>query len=207
EPLEGTVHPADYAAPSGRGNVGTDSDLDAPISSRLGGPALHAPEHASSDESGPIRTTHSIRLGYHLGRTVQRGRPDTVMGESRYFLDTVHALYLGYGFGQAWNLSAATVGERELGYRRFYADVLLTLDPLVDAEPLATPDPADGEIALLAVGGRLGMQGSIDALIASLPGFGFAYTLELSALPGKSGFEGRLLIALGIELDGTTNPR
>lgn len=209
EPLEGTVHPKDYAAPSGRGNVGTDSDLSVPVSTRLGGPAMRPPEHASSDATGPVRHTHSLRLGYHLGHTVQRGRPDSALGTTRHALNTVHALYLGYGFGQAWNLSPATVGERELGYRRFYVDALLTLDPLVHAELLEpagdAPEP-EPEPTLLPVGARMGMQGAIDALLRSFPGLGFAYGLELSVLPGKSGLEGRLLIALGLELDASTKP-
>jgi hypothetical protein len=208
EPLEGTVHPKDYAAPTGRGNVGTDSDLTTPVSSRMGGPALHPPEHASSDATGPVRHTHSIRVGYHLGRTVQRGRPNDVLNATRYALNTVHALYLGYGFGQAWNLSPATVGERELGYRRFYLDALLTLSPLVDAELLAPQTLAEGDVEprLLPIGARMGMQGALDALVRSAPGLGFAYNLELSVLPGRSGLEGRLLIALGIELDASTKP-
>jgi len=207
EALAGTVHPKDYAAPTGRGNVGTDSDLTLPVSTRLGGPEMHPPEHASSDATGPVRHTHSIRVGYHLGRTVQRGRPDDALGQTRHALNTVHALYLGYGFGQAWNLSPATVGERELGYRRFYLDALLTLDPLVDAEPLGPAlDPPDPEPTLLPLGVRMGMQGAIDALLRSAPGFGLAYDLELSVLPGRSGLEGRLLIALGIELDASTKP-
>jgi hypothetical protein len=50
------------------------------------------------------------------------------------------------------------------------------------------------------------MQGAIDALLRSFSGFGFAYNIELSALPGRSGLEGRLLIALGVELDAATGP-
>ena len=212
EPLEGTVHPKDYAAPSGRGGVGTDSDLaGVPVSTRLGGPAMRPPEHASSDAVGPVRFNHSLRAGYHLGRTVQFARP----GTDRYALNLVHSLYLGYGFGQQWNLSPATVGERELGYRRFYLDALLTLDPLADADRLDAGEELEGpdglpltqqDPELFPVGLRLGMQGAIDALIRSFPGFGFAYGIELAALPGKSGLEGRLSIALGIELDASTNP-
>jgi hypothetical protein len=38
-------------------------------------------------------------------------------------------------------------------------------------------------------------------LLLSAPGVGFSYNVELGALPGKSGLEGYLLIALGLELD------
>jgi hypothetical protein len=210
EPLEGTVHPKDYAAPSG--NVGAETDSMVPVGARLGGPAMRPPEHASSDATGPVRHMHSLRAGYHLGRTVQRARPDSALGTTHYATNTVHAIYLGYGFGQAWNLSPATVGERELGYRRFYLDALLTLDPLVDAELLdptafePTLDEPQPKPTLFPVGMRLGMQGAIDALIRSAPGVGFAYTVELSMLPGRSGLEGRLLVALGVELDASTAP-
>jgi hypothetical protein len=172
---------------------------------------MRPPEHASRDAVGPVRFMHSVRAGYHLGRTVQFARP----GSGRYAMNLVHSLYLGYGFGQQWNLSPATVGERELGYRRFYLDALLTIDPLADAERLDAAEDLEtpsGERltlrdpTLFPVGLRLGMQGAIDALVRSFPGMGFAYGIELSALPGKSGLEGRISIALGIELDASTNP-
>ena len=204
EKLAGTVYPKDAASPNGRGNVGTDTDLAVPISTRMGGPALRPPEHAGDEDTvAPLRTVHTLRVGYDLTRAIERAQPTSISGRTRYARNTVHALYLGYGFGSQWNLSPAVAGQREIGYRHFYLDALLTLDPLVDAELLSPParEAGDSRPKLVPVGLRLGMQGAIDALVRSAPGVGFGYSLELGALPGRSGFAGYLLIGLGLALD------
>jgi len=202
--LAGTVYPKDAASPTGRANVGTDTDLEIPISSRMGGPPLRPPEHAGDENAvAPLRSLHTLRIGYDLTRAIDRAHPTTLSGRARYARNTVHALYLGYGFGSQWNLSPAVAGAREIGYRQFYLDALLTLDPLVHEELLSPPAPEDGDTRprLFPVGVRLGMQGALDALLRSAPGVGFGYSLELGALPGRSGLAGYLLIGLGLALD------
>ena len=85
-------------------------------------------------------------------------------------------------------------------------DALLTLPGLYSAEPI-DPDPRDavsGSEELL-FGVRLGMEGSFVALVPWAESLGFGYTLEGGALPGEGGFEGYLLIALGIAIDVDTS--
>ncbi|MFI5307638.1 MAG: hypothetical protein ACHQ53_09815 [Polyangiales bacterium] len=199
--LSGTVYPDDTPIVGGRG-TGTDHDLDVPVSSRLGGSRLSPPDKDRSAEAA-VRMLHTIRIGYDLSRAVERARPDASDGSTRRFVNTVHALYLGYGWGAHWNLSPdAAGGTREVGWRTFYADVLLTLPSFVNAKPTPStaklpPDPT----ALFIGGARIGMEGAIDALIHDAPGVGFAYSLELGALPGRSGVEGYVFIGLGLALD------
>ena len=54
------------------------------------------------------------------------------------------------------------------------------------------------------LGARVGMEGAIDALVRDVPGFGFAYSLELGALPGRAGLEGYLFVGLGAAFDVIT---
>jgi hypothetical protein len=207
--LAGTVYPEDTPAVGGAG-PGTDRDLDVPVSQKLGGPRLRAPDQ--EDVEATLRKVQSLRLGYDFARAVERGRPDADNGSSRYFANSVHAAYLGYGWGEHWNLSAAAAGGApQVGWRRFYLDALVTLPGLVKAKSLtvvkslATVQSSEPE--LFAFGGRIGMEGAIDALLRSAPGIGFAYTLELGALPGKSGVEGYLFVGLGLALDLPTHDR
>jgi hypothetical protein len=154
-----------------------------------------------------MRSVHSIRVGYDLVRAVERGRPDNLDGSARYYLNTLHALYVGYGWGSHWNLnSEAGGGERRVGWRRFYVDALVTLSQLDKAKLLTINTPA-GDPSFFPLGLRVGMEGMIGALIHGAPGTGFGYSLELGALPGKSGFEGYLLVGLGLELDFATRTR
>jgi hypothetical protein len=125
---------------------------------------------------------------------------------TRDLLNRMHLLYLGYGWGSHWNLSAAAAGgQARVGWRRFYFDGLVTLPGLTSATPIgkAAGGPAD----FFPVGARIGMEGAIDALIRDAPGVGFGYSLELGALPGRSGVEGYLLVGLGLALDGRVRAR
>jgi hypothetical protein len=197
-PLSGTVYPEDAPIAGSRG-PGADHDLEVPTATKLGGPRL-APPDQDRTTSAPVRRLHTLRLGYDLARAVERARPDASDGSKRYLLNTLHALYLGYAWGSQWNLGpAATGGKREVGWRRFYIDAVLTLPALASAKPTASTvgEPP----AFFPVGARIGMQGAIDALLRDAPGIGFGYSLELGALPGRSGVEGYLLVGLGLSLD------
>jgi hypothetical protein len=203
-PLSGTVYPKDAPAAGGHG-PGTDHDLDVPVSSKLGGPELRAPDQDDSI-SAPLRRTQSIRVGYDLARAVERGRPDAFDGSARYLLNTFHALYVGYGWSTHWNLSAAAAGgEPQVGWRRFYVDAVLTLPALVSSRTIA--GKSDGQEQLFPIGARIGMEGAIGALIHSARGVGFGYSLELGALPGRSGVEGYLFVGLGLSLDMSAHGR
>jgi hypothetical protein len=205
EPLSGTVYPEDTPAVGGPG-PGTDQDFEVPASQRLGGPRMSIPND-DREGTAPMRSLQTIRFGYDLTRAVERGRPDNADGSARHFVNTIHALYAGYGWGSHWNLnSTAGGGERRVGWRHFYVDALLTLPALDHAKAVGMNEPP-AEPDFFPLGLRLGMEGSIAALIHDVPGVGFGYGLELGALPGKSGFEGYLTIALGIQLDFATRAR
>jgi len=226
EPLDGTVRPA-AAASAGGQRRGTDTDLDVPMSQKLGGPPPPMRER-DAYEHAKIRVVHALRVGYDFQRAVQqqRGVPDLSESADRegpspqddpLGLNTdedavaenrVHALSLGYGWSTHWSLTPAEVGERTLGYRRFYIDVLLTLPALNSTHPV--PDsrpPANADAPELPVGIRAGMEGAFAALLSSPEGLGFGYTLEIGALPGKSGAEGYLLIGLGLAFEISTFAR
>ncbi|HMI94164.1 MAG TPA: hypothetical protein VK509_22485 [Polyangiales bacterium] len=214
--LSNTVTAHDAAAP-GQRRIGTDRDADrkigVPTSDKLGSPRMSAGDRREG--RAPVRHVQSLRLGYDLTRAVERARPpipskdprielNEPNGETRYELNTLHSLSLGYGFGSHWNISPATAGEREVGWRRFYIDALLTLEPLVDHEPIAGADRIAAPSDFVPVGVRIGMEGAIEALLRGAPGVGFAYNLELGALPGYSGLEGYLLVGIGLALDFST---
>ena len=202
--LVGTVYPAD--TPAIGHSRGTDRELEVPVSQRMGGPRMSMRE-VPQELSAPMRRTQSLRFGYDLVRAVERGRPDSEQGTHRYFVNTLHGLYAGYSWGAQWNLTAeAGGGKRRVGWRRFYVDGLLTLDGLDDTKPVSTPAPAT-EASFFPLGLRIGMEGAIAALLRGAPGVGFGYSVELGALPGKSGFEGYLLLGFGLELDAATRPR
>jgi hypothetical protein len=203
-PLLGTVYPEDTPAAGSRG-PGTDTDLDVPVQSKLGGPPLRFPDQDRT-LSARLRNVHSLRVGYDFARAVERGRPDASDGSKREFLNRMHALYLGYGWGSHWNLGAvAAGGSPQVGWRRFYVDALVTLPTLVASTRIgAGPNE---EASFFAVGARIGMEGAIGALLRSAPGIGFGYSLELGALPGRSGVEGYLVVGLGLALDFGTRTR
>ena len=213
--IAGTVDPEDAPLPNQR-KIGTDQDADDDVrvsaGDRLGSPRM-VPQDRREGRA-PVRHVQSLRLGYDLTRAIERARPTLASSDPRldlngsddprYELNTLHALYLGYGFGTHWNLSPATAGEREIGWRRFYIDALLTLEPLVEHEPVSAADRIAGPSDFMPVGLRIGMEGAIAALLRSAPGVGFGYNLELGALPGYSGLEGYLLVSLGLALDLST---
>lgn len=201
--LAGTVHPEDAAAPGGRG-PGAPTDLEVPTSTKLATPRMAAPER--SEGRAPVRHLHSLRLGYDLTRAIERARPPASDESTRYVLDTFHALYVGYGFGSHWSLSPATAGQREVGWRRFYLDLTLTMKPLVKRRAINDAARREPVSIFLPVGVRIGMEGAIAALLKRAPGVGFGYSIELGALPGYSGVEGYLLVGLGLALDLATGP-
>jgi hypothetical protein len=205
-PLAGSVYPEDTPALGERAGL---KFAGAPVNERLGSPPFVRPEF-ERETHAPIRNSQSLRLGYDFVRTVERGRPSLSleMDEPRYFANRLHILHLGYCYTTQWNLSPATAGKRELGFRRFYMDVLLTLESLTDAEPVADESGTMAHDPDFFPGGvRIGMEGAIDALLRTFRGLGFAYTLELGALPGTSGLEGYLFVGLGLELDFTLRAR
>jgi hypothetical protein len=205
-PLAGSVYPEDTPVVGGPG-PGTDTQLTMPTSQRWGGGRMSV-SNADQNAYAKMRQVQSIRAGYDGMKSVQRGRPYDENGDYHYFLNTLHSFYAGYGWGSNWNLSpAAGGGETRIGWRRFFVDALLTLKSLDKAEAVSH----DQNVRQLApdffpLGLRVGMQGAIDALISSVPGLGFGYSLEVGALPGKSGYEGYLMVALGVELDFATRP-
>jgi hypothetical protein len=193
--LYGVVHPADTAA-IGAGTA-MDHPMDVPINEvmRSGSPNPYDPDPSLR---GAMRTTHSLRLGAAYAQLLQRARPDVEL-RTRNRLPMAH---LGYSFATYWNLAPSISGKHEVGYRRFYGDLLLTLPDLVDAQPDRTRDGARVTTQLLGL--RMGMQGSLAGFFASAPGVGFAYDLELGLYPGRGGLEGFLFVALGISLDAAT---
>jgi len=193
EKLFGTVHPADTPALGERSGV---EFKGASVTDKLGSPPFEPPDR-DLEVSAPIRNVQAIRLGYDLVRGIEQGRPDLPD-----YVSTMHAFYAGYAYSLHWNLSPATAGEREVGWRRYYFDLIVTAGPLIDAEPLVASDATrmrDPEI--LPAGLRIGMEGAIDAVLRSAPGLGFGYDIELGLLPGASGFEGYLFIGLGLAID------
>jgi hypothetical protein len=215
--LSNTVVAQDAASP-GQRRIGTDRDADRKVgvatSDKLGSPRMSQPDRREG--RAPVRHVQSLRLGYDLTRAIERARPPIPSSDprfdlmpppdddARHELNTFHALYLGYGFGSHWNISPATAGEREVGWRRFYIDVLLTIEPLVAHEPVAGADRIDGPSDFMPAGVRIGMEGALGALLRGAPGVGLGYNLELGALPGYSGLEGYLLVGLGLALDFST---
>jgi hypothetical protein len=112
-------------------------------------------------------------------------------------------LHLGYGWGTHWNLPASVTGQPEVGHRRFFVDALGTLPGLVKQRPLFSGPYNRKDV--FPLGARIGMEGSIDGLLRSMPGAGFAYSLELGALPAPYGVEGYLFVGLGLALDFATH--
>jgi hypothetical protein len=163
------------------------------------------PERAESLRAS-VRNVHALRLFYEHARAVERLRPSDEDGSRRFSDNHLNVLSLGYGWSSHWNLSSAEAGERTLGFRRFYFDALFTLPELSSASPLPG-DRAGATPKYFALGARLGMEGAFDALLPAFDGFGFGYVLEAGALPGESGFEGYLMVGLGVEFDAATHAR
>ena len=117
EKLFGTVHPADTPALGERSGV---EFKGASVSDKLGSPPFEPPDR-DLEVSAPIRNVQAIRLGYDLVRGIEQGRPDLPD-----YVSTMHAFYAGYAYSLHWNLSPATAGEREVGWRRYYFDLIVT---------------------------------------------------------------------------------
>ncbi|HEX4354313.1 MAG TPA: hypothetical protein VHZ95_15395, partial [Polyangiales bacterium] len=197
ESLAGTVYPQDTPAIQG-GEPGTDQDLiDIPVSDRMKSGEMRVGDFDPSLRAA-MRKLQSLRLGLGFMQAVERSLPD----DSGRVRDQLPYLLLGYSFGTHWNLPSSVTGKREVGWRRFYLDLLATTTPLTHAHPDQTP----GALPLksLPVGARIGVEGSLGGLFGDLPGLGLGYQLELGAYPGKGGLEGYLLIALGVEIDAIT---
>ncbi|MGD8860699.1 MAG: hypothetical protein PVI30_11875 [Myxococcales bacterium] len=203
ERLGGTVYPED--TPTTNTGVGrtTDNDLDVPVSQKLGGPRLRPPEK-DYERVAPIRRVQSLRLGADYLRALTLVRGAAPNGDQGTVESTAAAAFVGYGWGTHFNLSAPTAGSLEVGFRRYYLDVLLTLDDWVRTRSVgdgSAPSPD-----LFPVGVRIGMEGTVAGLIESAPGVGLGYSLELGAVPGEV-LEGYLLIGLGVALDFATGLR
>ncbi len=193
ERLAGTVRQADTPALGERAGL---ESKGASVTDRVGW-SRFPPTDRDLETFAPIRNTHSIRLGYDLVRGIQQARPNLPD-----YVSTTHGFYAGYAYSLYWNLSPATAGEREIGWRRYYLDLTVTADPLIDARPLVVNDATRARDPEIFAGGvRIGMEGAIDAVLRSAPGLGFGYQIELGMLPGASGFEGYLFIGLGLAID------
>ena len=212
EPLVGSVYPQDVPPVAGSGLGGTDQDLiDIPVNQKLGGPRLLPPERDTTLRVA-VRNVHSVRLGYRYLRSVQAvpemvptdgasDPPSESVEASVPLLNRMHALSLGYGFGQHWNLvPSQAAGRCEVGWKRYYVDLLVTFDGLVETNRLG-PQPSE-QADLITVGARLGLAGStLGGDLEFWRGLGLAYRLELGLLPGKPGLEGYLFLGLGAQLD------
>lgn len=193
--LYGTVYPADTAA------IGTgtpaDQDLSLPVSERMRSGTL-SPQDVDKTLRGLMRTTHSLRIGAAYARLIERGRPDLEL-RTRNQLPMLH---LGYAYATHWNLAPDVSGRREIGYRRFYGDILLTTASITHAEPDQASDGT--RVTFQALGARIGMQGALGGHSASAPSLGLAYDAEIGLYPGRGGLEGFLFVALGLALDFAT---
>lgn len=197
--LAGTVYPDNPPALSGAGSRGADSDLDVPVSTRLGGPPLGS--DVDRDAEALLYKVSSLRLGFSYVRAVMPAY--TLDPAALYVRSELPIFHVGFGWGAHWNLPASFTGKPELGYRRFYVDALATIPSLVDEAPLFSTSDAVHE-DIFPLGARLGMEGSIDQLVRELPGLGFAYSIELGALPARKSIEGYLFLGLGVALDFAT---
>jgi hypothetical protein len=146
-----------------------------------------------------MRKLHSIRFGVGYVQVVERLLPEGARGAR----NRLPLLHLGYGWGTHWNLPADLTGRREVGFRRFYVDALLTLESLTESTPERTS--TGGQPDFFPVGVRIGMEGTLGGLLSAAPGVGLGYDLELGAYPGRGGLEGYLLLALGIAIDVATH--
>ena len=199
ERLFGTVTPADTPAVGERAGLefgmGPQGERSS-VTEKLGSGRFGARDR-DLELFAPIRNVQSLRIGYDLVRGIQQARPNLPD-----YVSTMHAFYVGYSFSLHWNLSPATAGEREIGWRRYYLDLMVTAEPLIDAEPLVITDATRGRDQEIFAGGlRIGMEGAIEAIQRSAPGLGFGYDIELGLLPGASGFEAYLFIGLGLAVD------
>jgi hypothetical protein len=177
EQLVGTVYPANPPMIAGPG-PGTDHDLEMPVHQRLGDAPIVL-DHP--DGETVVRRVHSLRLGLGYARLVSgssAGQP---------VINGMPILHAGFGWGTHWNVDPSVTGKAEIGFRRYYIDLLVTLPSLtsyrvLDQQPQLHP-------GLFPGGVRIGMEGAIDAFYRAIPGFGFAYSLELGLMPGRPGLD------------------
>lgn len=197
----GTVYPDDVPAAgnSDRVAAASGSDQDLPVNQRMGGPRLTLPE-VDREAIVPMRSLHTLRVGYDYVQSVQKGEfptAGTLPLENR-----IHLLRLGYSFGDHWNLGPQALGQRELGFKHVFMEVLVAVEATSEWRALGDLPTAGEKPGFMPLGLRLGVEGGIDALIDAWEGAGLAYLLEAGSLPGYRGLEGYLLLALGLELDG-----
>lgn len=190
--LYGTVYPADTPAITGS-SVGTDQDLPVSSSQRLQ-IGMGVPHDRDITLVAAMRNVHSLRIGAAYTNVLERARPVTAELAANRFV-TVHA---GYSYATHWNLTSDVTGKREVGYRRYYGDVLLTSAAWLDAPERSS---LGDRISFQPLGARIGMQGAMEGLMQSAPAVGLAYDLELGAYPGRGGLEGYLFLALGVAID------
>jgi hypothetical protein len=195
--LYGTVYAAEPAAVTASG-VGTDQDLNVPVNERMR--TSSAPLDRDKTLSAAMRETHSLRVGVSYAKVLERARPV----DGVFALNELPMLHVGYAFATYWNLRSEVTGKPEIGYRRFYGDVLVTTANLTHSDPDRAYDSVSAQpvdLDFQPLGARLGLQGSMGALLSADPSLGLAYDLELGAYPGRAGIEGYLFIALGVALD------
>jgi hypothetical protein len=197
ETLAGTVYPEDTPAIQGI-QPGTDKDLmDIPLNQRMGSGRMTVGDYDPTLMAA-MRKVQCLRLGGGFLQVVERALPEA----NRSTRNRLPYVYAGYSFATHWNLPASTTGKREVGWRRFYFDALVTTDPLTKAEPDQTSTGT--KLSFLPVGARMGIEGTLAALWDDAPGLGLSYQLELGAYPGKGGLEGYLFVGLGLALDAIT---
>jgi hypothetical protein len=201
-PLYGTVYATDTASTTG--TLGTDHDVPGVTSSERLRTALPPPKDRQADRHlmGLVRASHSLRLGIGRSRTLQRTRLEEEKADPEYTTNESTILHFGYSYTINWNLPASLTGKRELGYRRLYADALVTTDAWTKVE--LTDGSPGNRVDLRPLGARLGMQGSLEGLLKALPSLGVAYDLEIGMYPGRSGYEAYLFVALGVAFDIAT---
>lgn len=191
--LVGTVYPADV--PAITTSVGSDQDMRGlPVGEKLAS-GSKGPRDRDVTLSAAMRSMHSLRVAVAHTRITERAHPDP----DAWTRNRLWMLQLGYSYGTHWNLVTAVTGKREVGYRRFYADLFVTTSGLTKADPDRTP--AGGRLNFVPVGGRVGMQGALEGLIEGAPSLGLAYDLELALTPGRGGWEGYLFLAMGLAFD------
>ena len=197
QPLYGTVYPADTPALSAPG-IGTDHDLYCVGASERLRTGMPTPYDRDVTLAAAMRSTHSLRVGAAYTTVLERARPDPEL----HARNSLPMLHIGYSFTTQWNLAASVTGRPELGYRRFYGDLLLTTADWTDAKPERTR--AGQRVQFHPVGARVGIQGAMEGLTRMLPSLGFGYDLEIGVYPGRGGLEGFLFLALGAALDAAT---
>jgi hypothetical protein len=195
--LYGTVYAAEPAAITASG-VGTDQDLNVPVNERMR--TSTGPIDRDKTLTSAMRETHSLRVGVSYAKVLERALP-----VSGFFAQNkVPMLQVGYAFATYWNIPQNVTGKPEVGYRRYYGDLLLTTADLTKSEPDRAFDAKTSQPVALEfqpVGARIGIQGAMEALFTAAPSLGLAYDLELGAYPGRGGIEGYLFLALGVALD------